>query len=515
MNSYLTQGLKRAAQINRNGTATICEARRRTWSEVRERVARLAGGLRQLGLSAGGRVAIMSLNGDRYLELHFAVLWAGGTLLPINMRLAPPEIAYILADGEPELICADDAGVALLANLAPPLTQPRVHLGDASAPEGWHSYERMIEATPAADDAERCGHDLAGIFYTGGSTGKAKGVMLSHDNLMANAMNAILLVGFDRTSVYLHAPPMFHLNDGMSTYAVTMVGGTHVFIPRFEPGACLAAIQQYRVTNVALAPTMVTMLINHPGVETFDFSAMRQIHFGSSPMPEATLKRAIELWPNLLLNHGWGMTETSPIGTMLPWELRLPAVAGERLRSCGHSAPNCEVMVVDEAGKEVARGAVGELIIRGPNVMVGYWKKPEETAAALRNGWLYTGDAAVMDEDGFVYIVDRLKDMIISGGENVYSTEVESAISLFPGVAEVAVIGIPDERWGEAVHAIIVPRPGAGLDVEKIRQHCRGLIAGYKVPRSIEIRASPLPLSGSGKVLKTVLREPFWRGRRL
>jgi len=260
---------------------------------------------------------------------------------------------------------------------------------------------------------------------------------------------------------------------------------------------------------------MVTMLINHPGVETFDFSAMRQIHFGSSPMPEATLKRAIELWPNLLLNHGWGMTETSPIGTMLPWELRLPAVAGERLRSCGHSAPNCEVMVVDEAGKEVARGAVGELIIRGPNVMVGYWKKPEETAAALRNGWLYTGDAAVMDEDGFVYIVDRLKDMIISGGENVYSTEVESAISLFPGVAEVAVIGIPDERWGEAVHAIIVPRPGAELDVEKIRHHCRGLIAGYKVPRSIEIRASPLPLSGSGKVLKTVLREPFWRGRRL
>jgi long-chain acyl-CoA synthetase len=505
MHGYLTQGLRRAVQINRNGIATIYGERRRTWTEILDRVRRFAGALRGLGLTANGRVAILALNSDDYLELHYAVPWAGGALVPINTRLAPAEVYYILADATSDIVVCDDACLPLLPSDV--ALKARIYLGAGSPPDGWLAYATLIAQSAPADDAERRDNDLAGIFYTGGSTGKAKGVMLSHDNLISNAMNAIALVGYDRTSSYLHAAPMFHLADGMATFAMTMVGGTHVMIPKFDAQSCLETLARHRVTNVTLVPAMIAMMVDHPKVRAFDLSALRQIQFGASPMPEATLRRAVELWPDVLFLHGWGMTEIAPIGSALPYDLRVPAVAGPRMRSCGHGILNCEVMIVDPQEREVPRGKVGELVIRGPNVMLGYWNKPEETAAALRNGWLHTGDAAIMDEDGLITIVDRLKDMIISGGENIYSTEVENAISLFPGVAAVAVIGVPDPRWGEAVHAVVVPRAGAMLDAEAIRAHCRGLIAGYKVPRSVEIRTAPLPLSGSGKVLKPALRE--------
>ena len=510
MHGYISQGLRRAVQINRSGIATICGERRRTWGEVSDRVTRFAGALRALGLSAAGRVAILALNSDDYLELHYAIPWAGGVLVPINTRLAAAEVRYILDDATPEIVVCDDACLPLLASGTPSL-KAKIHLGDDALPSGWLAYEALIGGAAPVEDAQRRDDDLAGIFYTGGSTGKAKGVMLSHDNLISNAMNAIALVGYDRTSRYLHAAPMFHLADGMATFAMTMVGGAHVMIPKFDAGACLDALARHRVTNVTLVPAMIAMMVNHPNAKTSDLKSLRQIQFGASPMPEATLRRAMELWPDVLFLHGWGMTELAPIGSALPFDLRVPAVAGARMRSCGHGVLNCEVKIADGAGREVPRGTVGELLIRGPNVMLGYWNKPDETAAALRNGWLHTGDAASMDEDGLITIVDRLKDMIISGGENIYSTEVESAISLFPGVAEVAVIGIPDERWGEAVHAIVVPRAGEKLDPEAIRAHCRSLIAGYKVPRSIDIRTTPLPLSGSGKVLKPALREEYAR----
>jgi long-chain acyl-CoA synthetase len=511
MHGYISQGLRRAAQINRSGIATICGERRRTWGDVSDRVTRFAGALRALGLSDTGRVAILALNSDDYLELHYAVPWAGGALVPINTRLAPAEVGYILDDATPEIVVCDDACRALLAPDLPPL-KAKIHLGTTALPAGWLAYERLIAEAAPADDAERRDNDLAGIFYTGGSTGKAKGVMLSHDNLISNAMNAIALVGYDRTSRYLHAAPMFHLADGMATFAMTMVGGTHVMIPKFDARACLDALARHNVTNVTLVPAMIAMMADHPEVTTFDLSALRQIQFGASPMPEGTLRRAVELWPKVLFLHGWGMTELAPIGSALPYDLRVPAVAGARMRSCGHGVLNCEVMIVDANDREVPRGTVGELVIRGPNVMLGYWNKPKETAEALRNGWLHTGDAALMDEDGLITIVDRLKDMIISGGENIYSTEIENAIALYPGVAEVAVIGVPDARWGEAVHAIVVARPGARLEADAIRAHCRTLIAGYKVPRSVEIRTTPLPLSGSGKVLKPALRAEFAAG---
>jgi long-chain acyl-CoA synthetase len=507
---HLTQGLRRAAQLRPAGLATRDGGVSRCWREVVDRVARFAGALQGLGLARGDRVAILALNGARYFEALFAVPWAGGAAVPINTRLAPPEIAYILADSGARILLLDDAFLPVLTALGASVGGLRrvIHMGDGAPPAGLAAYEALLAAAAPAADAQCGGDDLAGIYYTGGTTGQAKGVMLSHGNLVSNAMNVIVSVGYDRDTVYLHAPPMFHLADGCSTFGVTIQGGGHVFLPRFDPLAFLETAARERVTDVTLVPTMINMIISHPRFAEFDLASFKRIYFGASPMPEAVLRRALALLPHVKFQQAWGMTELSPIGCTMD-----PRDTAARLRSCGQPVPLVDLRIVDADGREVPRGTVGEIAVRGPTVMQGYWNKPEATAAVLREGWLYSGDAAYMDEEGFVYIVDRLKDMIITGGENVYSAEVESAISLLDGVAEAAVIGIPDEIWGEAVHAVVVPRPGQRLTPEQVIAHCRGLIAGYKCPRSVEIRATPLPLSGAGKVLKTELRAPYWRGR--
>ncbi len=516
MKESLTQSLKRAAQVRANGTATLCGTRRRNWAESVERVARAAAGLRQLGVSEGDRVGILALNSDRYFESYYAVPWAGAIMLPLNTRLTAADLAYMLNDSEALVLCLDEAFIDLLPGLREycPTLKHVVYLGDGPMPvDGMVGWDDLVARSEPMADAGRSGDDIAGIFYTGGSTGRPKGVMLSHCNLVSNAVNAIYMIGYDASSIFLHAAPMCHLTDGMSTLAITMAAGTHTFIPKFDAQQVLEQIAEHKVTNVTLVPTMIAMMLEVPGIETMPLASLRQFMFGSAPMPHATLKRAVDIWPEMLFLHGWGMTELSPIGTMLPMAMRKQAIAGGRLRSCGQAMPNLEVLVVDSEDREVPRGTTGEIVVRGPTVMQGYWKKPAETAVAMRNGWFHTGDAAVMDEDGYVYIVDRLKDMIISGGENIYSTEVENAISLMPGVAEVAVIGIPDDKWGERVHAIVVPREGAKLTPEAVQAWAREKVAGYKVPRSVVVRPERLPLSGAGKVLKNELRAPYWADR--
>ncbi|VWX63332.1 conserved hypothetical protein [Burkholderiales bacterium 8X] len=516
MNERLTQSLKRAAQVRPDASATLCAGRRRSWSECKDRVARAAAGLQALGVAPGDRVGILALNSDRYLEAYYAVPWAGGVMLPLNTRLTASDLEYMLNDAEAVALCLDEAFVHLLPGLRERCPQLRqlVYLGDGAPPaDDLASWDELVARNQPAADADRHGEDIAGIFYTGGSTGRPKGVMLSHGNLVANAVNAITMIGYDTSSIFLHAAPMCHLTDGMSTVAITMAAGTHTFIPKFDAAQVLQQIAEHKVTNVTLVPTMIAMMLEVPGIETMPLESLRQFMFGSAPMPDATLQRAVKIWPDMRFLHGWGMTELSPIGTMLPHSMRKPGIAGDRLRSCGQAMPNVELQVVDESGVEVPRGTTGEIVVRGPIVMKGYWKKPAETAAAMQGGWFHTGDAAVMDQDGYVYIVDRLKDMIISGGENIYSTEVENAISLMPGVAEVAVIGIPDDKWGERVHAIVVPQAGAAITADAVQAWAREKIAGYKVPRSVELRSDRLPLSGAGKVLKNELRAPYWVGR--
>ena len=507
---FLTQPLKRAAQMRPHAVATIDGERRRTWSELHERVTRLAGSMRDLGIGRDDRIAVLSFNSDRYFELHFALPWAGAAMVPMNTRLAPAEIEFMMKDAGCSAIFVDETHLPVLDAM------PQVKAGlksiilmsDAAAP-GCLSYEDLVAEGSPADDHAPGGSNMAGIFYTSGSSGRSKGVVLSHDNLVQNAVNALIEIGYDKDSVYLHAAPMFHLTDGMSTYSLTMIGGTHVFVPKFDARQVLESVQKYGVTNLCLVPTMIEMMVTIAEKERFDLSTLKQFQFGSSPMPDATLERAIRLWPDMLYLHGWGMTELSPLGTTLPFEYRDPKVAGKKLKSCGVPALNEEIRIVDAEGRDVAMGEVGEMIVRGPMVMQGYWNMPEETAKTVRDGWMHTGDAAYRDEEGLIYIADRLKDMIISGGENVYSTEVENVIGRFPGVAHVAVIGLPHPKWGESVHAVIIPEPGVEIDTDEVTRFVKTQIAGYKAPRSYSMRSEPMPLTSSGKVSKRLLRDAY------
>ncbi len=520
----ITQGLVRAAQVNGSGIATINGERRRTWRELAERVAKLAGALQKLQLTRGGRVAMLALNSDRYLEYFFAVPWAGGILMPLNIRLALPELIYMLNDAAAEILIVDDSFLSVLPALGKQATtlkhfiiarDPSPSSEQAgSATDGAYAYEEILASAEPVPDAERGENNVAGIFYTGGTTGVAKGVMLTHDNLMSNVFAWLTLVYRGEPWVYLHAAPMFHIADFQSVTAVTLQAGTHVFIPRFNPEATLQAIQAHRVTYSCLVPTLVNMLVNFPGVEKYDVSSLRGITYGGSPMPTAVVAQAARVFPHCEFTQGYGQTETSPNICMLPAAYHvLASPHADKLASAGQPVFTMEVKIVDADDHEVPRGTVGQIITRGPNVMAGYWNKPQETAAALRNGWMHTGDAGYMDEEGFVFIVDRLKDMIITGGENVYAAQVENVIHQHPAVSMCAVIGIPSERWGESVHAIVLLKEGGTASEADIIQHCKERIASYKCPRSVEFRQEPFPLSGAGKILKRELRAPFWHDR--
>ncbi|MFP6757871.1 MAG: long-chain-fatty-acid--CoA ligase [Alphaproteobacteria bacterium] len=514
---YLTQGLKRSIQIKPNVRATLDGGREHTWREIGDRIAKLAAAMHGLGLETGDRAAILALNSDRYFEFLYATVWAGGVFVPVNTRLAAPEVAFWLKDSESTLLFVDANFAPMVAELSaagqiPAVTQI-VYMGDDAPPDGMHDYEALLKAADPVGDAERGYEDLAGIFYTGGTTGRSKGVMLSHRNLVFNGFNCIPALDFREDALWLHAAPMFHIADCLAIFGLTQVAATHIFIPGFSPDGVLDAFETHHITDTLLVPTMINMVVNHPGIETRDLSSLRNIAYGASPMPEAVVIRALEIIPQCKFRHAYGQTECAPLSTLNGPEAHV--VEGPmafKFRSAGRAALGVEIRIVDEDGVEVPRGEVGEIAVRGPNVMQGYWRQPELTAAALRDGWMHSGDGGRMDEDGYVYVVDRMKDMIITGGENVYSAEVEDAVHGHAAVAECAVIGIPDDKWGERVHAIVRLKDGQTVSADAIMTHCHTLIAGFKCPRSVDFRTDPLPLSGAGKILKTVLRKPYWEG---
>ncbi|MRH86873.1 long-chain-fatty-acid--CoA ligase [Nocardia sp. SYP-A9097] len=505
---YLTQGLHRAAQQTPDAAMTIFGDRTRTFREGRDRIARLAGALRELGVGDGDRVGMLGLNSDRYHEYLLAVPWANAVLNPVNIRWSPAEIAYSLRDSGTAVLLVDDAFAAMLPTLRqehPELTTV-IHCGDGPTPEGALSYEGLIAGAKPIEDARRGGTELAGVFYTGGTTGFPKGVMLSHANLAASALGSVASGHLFESGVrFLHAAPMFHLADLAGWYGTVLLGGTQVMIPSFDPVATMTAIEKHGVTGTVLVPVMIQLLVDHPAAAEHDLSSVRHVMYGASPISAAVLERAMKAFSGAGFVQAYGMTELSPIATLLS-----PAdhIAG-RLRSAGRAMPHSEVRIVDADGIEVPRGTVGEIVVGGGHVMLGYWNRPEDTAAAVRDGWMHTGDGGYMDEDGYIYIVDRLKDMIVSGGENVYSTEVENAIAAHPAVAACAVIGVPDQDWGERVHAVIVCQPGQQVNAEEIREHTKSRIAGYKAPRTIDV-VDALPVSGAGKILKRELRQQYW-----
>jgi long-chain acyl-CoA synthetase len=510
----LTSIVRRAAQVNARGAAVVDGSVRTSWAGFADRVSRVAGGLAARGLRTGDRVAILAANHASFLELQYAVLWAGGILVPVNYRLSANEISYIVGAADACTIVADPQFERVVRDVASSVPALRCVIW-FSGPEalGSSSYAWLATQDTIEDRSEGRADDTAGIYFTGGTTGRPKGVVLSQLNFLsqASAMQGSLELRSD--SVYLHATPLFHLADCGIGHAVTFAAGAHSFLAQFDASACLQKIRSDAVTEINLVPTMLATLLDAAEGESGDTAAalvaVRTVAYGGAPIPAPLLHRLLARLPNAKFRQFYGMTETCGACTSLPPEFHVSDVDAARLRSVGQAMPSAEIKIVAPDGAERPRGGAGEVAIRGPQTMRGYWNDPDATSRTLRNGWIYSGDVGVMDEDGFVTIIERLKDMIISGGENIYPAEVEHVIAAHPSVVACAVVGLSDQRWGERVHAVVVCRPdvGSGELRRDLEARCRDLIAGYKCPKSWEIRFEPLPLSSLGKVNKAKLRE--------
>jgi len=514
--SSLPQTIRHTVQLCGDKTATRFGDRSQSWREFQDRIARLATGLHGLGVEDGDRVAVLALNSDRYYEFYFGVSWAGAVFVPVNTRLAPAEFVHWLNDSGSRVVFVDDSFLPAIAEIRDQLetVQHFVYMGDHLLPDGFLAFEDLISNNAPASPTDRGGDDMAGLFYTGGTTGKSKGVMLSHRNLTHNVLQSLPYFNVSDDDIFLHAAPMFHIADGFFCMIGATLGCTNVIVPAFEPTLVLKTLQDEKISTALLVPTMINMVVNFPELPSYDLSHMRNMLYGASPMPEAVITKAMEVIPHVDFFQAYGQTEASPVVTIMGPEYHTNSGPNAgKINGAGRAIAGVDLAVFDEDGAMLPPGEVGEVCIRGENVMLGYWNLPEITAEALRNGWLHTGDSGRLDEDGMLFIVDRVKDMIVSGGENVYSAETEQAVYQHPAVAECAVIGIPDESWGEQVHAIVVLKAGESVTGQQLIDHCKTLIAGFKCPKSVSFREEPLPLSGAGKILKKDLRAPFWKGR--
>ena len=515
----LSWPLERAATTFGDSIAVQAAGRAHTYRELARRVGALGDALDELEVTPGGRVGFLGDNSIAHLECWLGIPAAGRVICDLNLRLAPDELAFMIEDAAVQVLVVDaanlDLAVALQARC--PTLETLVLDGDDAAAAGSRAlpYEQLVAGEPAAAHPAQP-TDLAAISYTGGTTGTPKGVMLSHGNLSANAMHNLWMTGHRSQDTFLHVCPMFHAAGIANVFAATWVGARQLILPRFDAAAVAQTIERERVTLTTLVPTMLSMFLDHLDAHPADLSSLRNIHYAGSPISPELQRRVLDRL-DCEVAQGYGMTEAAPTVCLLSAEVHRRGAQGHepdrtRLASVGVAVPGVRAEVRDHEGRRLAPGQVGEIWIAGPNVMLGYWNRPEATQEALVDGWYRSGDAAYSDDDGYLFMVDRLKDMIISGGENVYCIEVENVLVEHEAVSEAAVFGVPDPRWGERVHAVVVPAPGASIDVERLREHCRGRIAGFKVPRSFEVRAEPLPKSGPGKVLKTALREPHWAG---
>lgn len=501
--------LTRAARISPTSLATFHEDRARTWREVHDAVARLAAALRSLGISPGDRLAVLAANSDRYFDVFFAASWTAAVLVPLNTRLTEPELVACLRDSGATVLLAGNGDADRADRIA--AGAPQLHhvlrLGKPTGASSGLMYEHLIGAHEPCPPADGDGRLPAGIFYTGGTTGQPKGVVLSHDNLMANAWHMLPALGWDRSTVFLHAGPMFHLADICCLVAVSAVAGRHIILPGFAPETVTGAVEAHGVTALGLVPTMINALVSSPAATQGAMSSLTSLLYGGSPMPGELITRTLKTLPNAQLWQAYGQTEAGPILTLLPPQDHLPG-PGSKAASAGLPVLGCEIAITDpDTGGALPAGKAGEICGRGDNVMSRYWNQPGRTAATLQKGWLHTGDIGHLDGDGYLYVTGRLTEMIITGGENVYPAEVEDVLYQYPGIAEVAVIGIPDGHWGQRVHAVIAARPGEAPSTSDLITFCRERLAGYKCPRSIEIRGS-LPKTGAGKIDKKLLATP-------
>jgi len=482
--------LGRAARYYPEQVALSSGETRRTFRELRDRVAGIAAALGERGFRVGDRLVLLLPNESDYLELVYACAWLGLIAVPVNTRLSIPEIDHIIADANPR-------GLIRHLSLPAPTVKP--------------SWELVLDKEPldlrsdSHPDAIYDPEAILALIYTSGTTGHPKGVVVSHANILANVDHLNYWMPYREGGVHLHAAPIFHILDFPFMFAAPAFGVRQVTIPKFSPQGLCETVERERVSQSVLVPTMINLLVQFSELEKYDLSSFERLAYGGSPVAPELIHWLRKVLPNLKLIQGYGLSEAGFLTGLKDHEH-----TEDRLLSCGRTCPGVDLRVVDESGKELEAGGHGELVVRGANVMRGYWNKPEETKSAFRDGFFRTGDVGYRDADGYFYILDRLKDMIVTGGENVYSGEVEAVIYQHPAVREAAVFGVPDPQWGELVAASVVRKPGMQLSESELIAHCRRSLANYKVPRRVGLSDTELPKSGTGKILKRILRERFW-----
>jgi acyl-CoA synthetase (AMP-forming)/AMP-acid ligase II len=513
--------VRRAVLINRGGDAIRTREWSISWQEFEQRMEKIAAALVANGLRKGDRVAILSLNNPVYYQLLYAVVWAGGIAVPINNRFAPNEMEACLNDLDGCWLCTDENFASVLEGIKPNIVDIRGHLyvGKGEAPSGYTGLESLVEqgtGLPLTEDPATT--DVAMIFFTGGTTGKSKGVMLTHQQLKHASQQ--MAAGFrsgnplGEEDCYLHSAPMFHMADGIMCFVSPMVACANAFMETFDVPALVALCNELKISWLTLVPTMVKALCDHveeaalsdTDMKDDPIPSLKGIMYGGSPMPKAVLTQVMDTFPKLQLFHGYGATEALIMTLLEPRYHTLDGENIEPLKSVGQPFRGVLLGIFDPEGKPLPNGEIGEVYVRSNSVMKGYWRNPELTAQALKNNWYHTGDAGYLNDEGFLFLVDRVKDMIISGGENIYSAEVENAVSTHPAVDEVAVIGLPDPKWTEIVHAVVRCKPGQSVTEEELKAHCREWIAGYKIPKSIGFSDQPLPKTPVGKIDKVALR---------
>ncbi len=492
----------RRAAATPDRRALTFEGVTRSYAQFLDRVDRLASGLRAGGVCHGDRVGFLGLNQPAFFETMFAAARLGASFVPLNFRLTGPELAFIIGDAGVHTLVVDDMHRAVIDSVRSELPVRRYLGVGATGRDGWEALESVVTGhrpLPAMEPVDA--DEVAVIMYTSGTTGRPKGAMLTHGNLWWNNVNALHTLDIVHDDVTLVVAPLFHIGGLNVTTLLTWQKGGEVVLHRsFDPGACLEAISTHGVTTMFGVPAMLLFMSQHPDFGEADLTSVRMMVCGGAPVPEALMKTYNGV--GIPINQGYGLTETSPLVTFLT-----PEFSMAKIGSAGRTPLFTEIRLTAPDGTVVAEPlARGEVCVRGPNVMKGYWNKPEATAATIDSeGWFHTGDLGYLDEDGFLYIVDRVKDMVLSGGENVYPAEVEGVLFQHPAIADVAVVGLPDERWGEAVAAVAVLTENTSLTLEDLREVAGRSLARYKLPTRLEV-VDALPRNPAGKVLKFELR---------
>lgn len=513
---------RHAASLYGENAAVVCGDSRFTYCEFGRRCDQLSSALLRLAVKAGDRVAFLSFNCHRLLEAYYAVPQIGAILLPLNVRLSTEELGAILGDAEPRLLFFDPEFTDIVASLRKSNSAIR-HIICLSEPEpDWafgQTYDELLaSAEPFSPDWTTIDENsVAELFYTSGTTAHPKGVCLTHRNLYLHALYVSIAQRISESDVGTYAVPLFHVNSWGTPHTLTLSGARHVILRRFDPAALLPLIERERITRLHMVPAMAIALINHAEFGQHDLSSVKEVMLGGAPANVSLIRELEAKFPNAVVAGGYGLTETSPVATIAYLKDSLKSGQDEeRLRrqaTAGHVIAGVEACVVaaDGSGVPPDGKTAGELLIRSDTVMAGYWNQPEETSRALAGDWLHTGDLATIDEEGYILIVDRLKDMVLTGGENVATAEIERVIYQHHAVLECAVIAVPDDRWGEVPKALVTLRPCVAATEAAILAHCREHLAAFKVPKSVEFRDS-LPKGGTGKILKRMLREPYWAG---